>query len=145
MITSYVCISSLNLQPTGFTKKYMPLRTNYFLRRKMPQKELKQKDHKHTQLTESPINANNQRGAQTNLWCEPHFSSFLFNIPILLSYFLFHRMMTLDRQKPFYPLGSLSHLQKNEEPPKCPHRRYSNHYTAWPTAELSSLLLTTSY
>lgn len=50
-------------------------------------------------------NTGKQRGSQTNPSCEPRFSSFLFNIPISLSYFSLHRRMTFNRQKPFYPPG----------------------------------------
>jgi len=135
----------LNLQPTGFTKKYIPLRTSLLLKKTNAIERSKTtKGSHHTQLTGSAINANSRRVSTDYSMVSASFSSFLFNIPFSLPHFPLHRMMTSDRQKPFYPLGSLCHLQKNEQPPHCPHSRYSNQYIAWPTAELSSLLLTTS-
>lgn len=143
-ITSCVCSSSLNLQPTGFTKKYTPLRTN-LLRRKMSRKEWKQQNHHIVPTSlKTLLMPATKRGPGiihgVNLNSAPSCLTFPSHYPTCP----FTEWWLSTGKSPFIPLRSLSYLQNNERSPKCPHRRCSKQHTAWPKAELSSLLLTTS-
>lgn len=114
MITSCVCSSSLNLQPMGFTKKYIPLRTN-LLRRKALWKELKQQnDHIIPTSLKALLMPTTKGGPRlihgVNFNSAPSCLTFPSHYPT--SPFTGGWLST--GKSPFIPLGSLPYQQNNE-------------------------------